>query len=368
MRMIDMNNPQLDNYNFPFEGEKHQGTIILLPYREDTWEDGGKVAVLEFLEIVKAISKHETVYLGKSKKVKYDTSMFNIPNVKIIDVEYDDSWARDNTLIFVKKDNKLRAVDFGFNAWGGLVDGLYSPWNNDASLGEQLSKYFGVESYIDHNFILEGGSIHTNGKGLLLTTEACLLSKGRNINLTKDEIEEHLKKMLNQQKVIWLPHGIVNDETNEHVDNVACFLDETTVALAITSDKNDLQYEWSMKAKEILERETTVDGKPLKVVLLYTPNPYLSLTEKEAKEIVPDKDAKPRLKGDRLAGSYVNFYMGHDFIILPKFNVKEDKLAYDTLNDFYKGSKKIYQIESRDILVAGGNIHCITMQIPQGDM
>ena len=104
------------------------------------------------------------------------------------------------------------------------------------------------------------------------------------------------------------------------------------------------------------------------MVLLYTPNPYLSLTEKEAKEIVHDKDAKPRLKGDRLAGSYVNFYMGHDFIILPKFNVKEDKLAYDTLNDFFKGSKKIYQIESRDILVAGGNIHCITMQIPQGDM
>ena len=360
--------PLFDGYTFPFEGDKHDGTIILLPYREDTWEDGGKIASKEFLNLVKAISNHEHVYLIKSKKVKYSTENFNMPNVSIHEIEYDDSWARDNTLIFLKnKEGKARAVDFGFNAWGGLVDGLYSPWDNDKKLGSELSKLFDIDTYQDHDFILEGGSIHTNGKGLLITTEACLLSEGRNSNLSKEEIENHLKEMLGLNKVIWIPHGIVNDETNEHVDNVACFLDETTVALATSKDKNDLQYKWSMEAKEILENETTIDGKKLNVILINTPNPYLKLTKEEANSIISCDNAKPRIEGDRLAGSYINFYMGHDFIILPKFNVVEDNEAYEILNNFYKGSKKIYQIESRDILVAGGNIHCVTMQVNKGD-
>ena len=220
-----------------------------------------------------------------------------------------------------------------------------------------------IEFYSDKNFILEGGSIHTNGFKTLLTTEACLLSKGRNSNLSKIEIENHLKEMLNIDKVLWIPHGIYNDETNEHVDNMACFLDENTILLASSKDKEDIQYKWSMEAKKILENETTALGNKINVILVNVPNPYLRLTKDEALKIKPIDGAKPRLEGDRLAASYVNFYMGNDFIILPKFNVKEDQEAYDILNNFYKGSKKIYQIESRNILVSGGNIHCITMQI-----
>ena len=354
-----MTNPLQDGYTLPFEGNLHDGTIILLPYRFDTWEDGGLKAFIEFKEIILTIALYEHVYVIKSKNVKYDiSSLYNKENVSIHEIEYDDSWARDNTLIFLRNnEGKLRAVDFGFNAWGGLVDGLYSPWDNDNKLGYELTKLLNVEHYSDKDFILEGGSIHSNGKGILLTTEACLLSDGRNKNLSKEQIEKHLKEMLGMNKVIWLPHGIYNDETNEHVDNMACFLSEDTVLLASTKDENDVQYKWSMEAKEILE------ANGLKVLLVNCPNPYLSLTKEEAESIVSDTNAKPRLKGDRLAGSYVNFYMGKDFIILPKFNVKEDLEAFNLLNDFYKGKKKIHQIESRKILVAGGNIHCITMQI-----
>ena len=164
-------------------------------------------------------------------------------------------------------------------------------------------------------------------------------------------------------KVLWIPHGIYNDETNEHIDNMACFLDENTILLATSKDTNDIQYKWSMEAKRILENETTASGKKINVLLVNTPNPYLVLTNEEANAIKLDSGAKERLKGDRLAASYVNFYMGKDFIILPKFNVKEDLEAYNLLNEFYKGTKKIYSIESRNILVSGGNIHCITMQI-----
>ncbi len=356
------------NYTFPFEGDEHLGTIILLPYREDTWENGGAIAKDEFLNLVKAISNHETVYLIKSPKVKYSIEDFKIENVTILELPYDDSWARDNTLIFtLTNEGKIRAVDYKFNAWGGNVDGLYDNWEDDDKLGKALANVLNVNRVPDKDFILEGGSIHTNGKGLLLTTEACLLSEGRNKNLTKEEIEQHLKDTLGMQKVIWLPHGIVNDETNEHVDNMACFLDEETVLLATSKDTNDLQYKWSMEALDILENETTVDGKPLNVILVNCPNPYLTLTEEESKQIVSSEQAKARNAGDRLAASYVNFYMGKDFICLPKFNVKEDEEAYEILNNFYKGSKKIYQIESRKILVAGGNIHCVTMQIAKGE-
>ena len=173
--------------------------------------------------------------------------------------------------------------------------------------------------------------------------------------------------MLGVQKVIWLPHGIVNDETNEHVDNMACFLDEKTVLLATTKDKNDQQYIWSMQAKEILEKETLVDGRKIEIILINVPSPYLKLSHEEYIGISIDGIESCHPEGDRLAASYVNFYLGKDYIILPKFNVEEDKEAYEILNNFYKGTKKIYQIESRKILVGGGNLHCVTMQIPKGE-
>lgn len=362
-------NPLKEGFTFPFEGDEHLGTIILLPYRKDTWEKNGLLAFKEFYEIITTISFYEHVYVIKSPKVSYDiSSLKNKNNISIHEIDYDDSWSRDNTLIFLKnKTNKLRSVDFGFNSWGGDFDGLYKPWDDDNKLGSELSKLLKIESYVDKNFILEGGSIHTNGKGTLITTEACLLSKGRNSNMNKSEIEIHLKKMLGINKIIWLPHGIVNDETNEHIDNMACFLDEETVLLAITKDKNDQQYIWSMQAKEILEKETLADGRKIKVILINCPNPYLKLSHEEYIGISPEGNLNPHPEGDRLAASYVNFYMGKDYIILPKFNVKEDKEAFEILNNFYKGKKKIHQIESRKILIGGGNIHCVTMQIPKGE-
>lgn len=367
---MEISNPLKDKFTQPFEGEKHQGTIILLPYRTDTWEQKGLLAFKEYQKIILTISQYEHVYVIKSQKVEYDiTPLKNNKNISIHEIEYDDAWSRDNTLVFLRnEDNKIRAVDFGFNAWGGDVDGLYKPWDDDNKLGSELSKLLKIETYQDKNFILEGGSIHSNGKGTLITTEACLLSKGRNSSLTKEQIEEHLKKMLGMQKVIWLPHGIVNDETNEHVDNMVCFLDEETVLLAMFKDENDLQYKWSVQAKNILENETLADGKKIKIVLINCPNPFLTISQEEYNGIEQEGKMYLHPSGDRLAASYVNFYMGNDYIILPKFNVKEDQEAYEKLNEFFRGKKKIHQIESRKILLGGGNIHCITMQIPEGKL
>lgn len=357
------NTIDLSGYTWPFEGEEHKGTIILLPYRNDTWTNSGKEAIEVFLELVKIISNHETVYLGVSSKLLQSyVERFKLPNVVILYVEYNDAWARDNTLIFLNDGKKHLAVDFGFNAWGGSVDGLYTEYEEDNALGGILADYFGIEVVSCKDFILEGGSIHTDGKGTILTTKACLLSEGRNPKFTKKEIEDYILKYLNAERIIWLEHGIVEDETNEHVDNMCCFLDQHTIALAWSDDSTDLQHKYSQDCFDVLSKTMAFDGKPYKIVKLPCPSPVLRLTELEANQIVQDDTVKPRKAKDRLAASYINFYQGKDFVVVPQFGVKEDEIALKTLKEFYK-NKKVYPLNSRAILVGGGNIHCITMQI-----
>lgn len=354
--------PLADGFTMPFEGDSHEGTIILLPYRDDTWRDKAKPALDCFYELVNIISKYETVYLGVDENVLNIDYFKNMNNVRILNVSYNDSWARDNTLIYVKKDNEIRAVDFRFNAWGGSVDGLYQDYLKDDNLGKELINYFDDTYYELDSFILEGGSIHTDGLGTLITTKACLLSKGRNYNLSLNEIEQYLKKYLGIKKIIWLDNGIVEDETNEHVDNMACFLKPGVILLATCKDKTDLQYYNSMKAYNTLINETDANGNKLKVVLVNVPT-NLKMSEEEAKTLAIHDDAKKRLAGARLAASYVNFYQSNKFVIVPQFGCDEDDEAYELLKDFYK-EKDVYKLNSREILLGGGNIHCVTMQIP----
>ena len=149
-----------NNFTLPFEGNHHEGTIIELPYRNDTWRCDAKPALEVFKEIVSIISKYEKVYLLASKEINDDTiNDFRMDNVEIIRANYNDSWARDNTLLFLSDGKKRIAVDYGFNAWGGNVDGLYPDYNLDNLLGSRLIEYFNDESISKKNFILEGGSI-----------------------------------------------------------------------------------------------------------------------------------------------------------------------------------------------------------------
>lgn len=361
-----MINPLMDGFTIPFEGNEHNGTIIMLPYRADTWASAGAVARNTFKEIIYAIAEFEMVYVVSDpsiyNQVKDDYENKN--NITLWQIPYDDSWARDIAPIFVSDGKYIRAVDFGFNAWGGSVDGLYQSYDNDNQFRKAIASKLNCQLYQDKEFILEGGSIHTDGRQTLLVTEACLLSKGRNHSLSKQEIEEHLLKMLGMKQVIWIPNGIVNDETNEHIDNMACFLDEKTIALAYT-EADSLQYEYSKKAYEILSKATNIFGEKYKIVKMPLPNPPLYLTNSEA-QAIEGGNAISRLENNRLAASYINFYQGKDFVILPQFGVKEDKEAYQILKDFYP-HKRIIPIMSRSILTAGGNIHCITMQICKGE-
>ncbi len=356
----------MNEFVFPFEGDPHQGTIILLPYREDTWRNQAQPAIQCYLELISLIAKHEMVYVGIDKRV--DLNVINLlknkENITIFSVEYNDAWARDNTLIFIKKDAQIKALDFGFNAWGGKVDGLYDDYEADNRLGQQLADLLHIPCISDKDFILEGGSIHTDGQGTLLTTKACLCSKGRNSHLTMEQIEEHLKEKLAVRKVIWLDHGIYNDETNEHIDNMACFLAPGHILLATTKDTTDPQYAYSMAALKKLEQEVDAMGRKFQIHTIEVPTD-LYLTKEEATGIEQVATAKARPEGERLAASYVNFYQSDRFVIVPQFNHPLDAAAYQFFKDFYP-DKEVYPLYSREILLGGGNIHCVTMQIPKG--
>ena len=359
----------IKGYVFPFEGEKHWASVVLVPYRKDTWRENALPAIEEYLNVVKAISTYERVIVIIDPRIDYAiVRRFEMKNTHILRLKYDDSWARDTLPVFLKNDseNRLVGVDFGFNSWGGDYDGLYTPYDDDNQLGKNFLLEAMIHRYARKDFILEGGSIHTDGEGTLITTEECLLSKGRNPSLTKEEIEENLKSSLNVEKVLFLPYGIFEDETNGHVDNICCFLKPGVVLLAWCDNENDPQYERCVKDYEYLSSVTDSKGRSLTIIKMPLPK-TMYMSKDEANQLTISSNAISRLEGRRLAGSYVNFYMGEKFIILPQFGCDEDSKAVEILKDFYKEEKDIIPVHSKEILLGGGNIHCITKQIPYMD-
>lgn len=362
-----MTNPLDDGFRMPFEGDAHSATIILLPFRADTWREKGIPARNNYKEVISAIAEHEQVIIGCHPSIYKDVheEFESIPNTKLLKIRYNDSWARDNMPIYVTSGNQLRGVDFRFNAWGGEYDGLYSNWNDDDKISAVFNKKMKIPEYYLNSFILEGGSIAVDGEGTCIVTEACLLSPGRNPTLRKEEIEENLKTYLGLEKVVWVPHGIYLDETNEHIDNMVAFVAPGELVLAWTEDKNDPQYDFCQQTLKALEEATDAKGRKFKITKVLVPSPALYMTEEEASGISKGPfAAKDRPALSRLSASYVNFYQGKDFIILPAFGVKEDKLAYEQMKALFP-TKKIHQINTREILLGGGNIHCITQQIPE---
>ena len=364
MKRLD-STPKKDGFRMPGEFENHDGTYIIWPERPDNWRLGGKPAQKTFTEVANTIAKYEPVTMIVSKNQFANARHHLNDNVRVVEMSNDDSWVRDCGATFVINDTgEVRGVDWVFNAWGGLVDGLYFPWDSDDKIAQKMCEIERVDSYRVNDFILEGGSIHTDGEGTLLTTEECLLSEGRNSHMSKEEIENTLKEYLNVEKVLWIPRGIYNDETNGHVDNMCNFVRPGEVVLAWTDDVNDPQYERSMEALKYLESETDAKGRKLIVHKMYTPTPIL-ISKEESEGVDAVDGTLPRQEGDRLAASYVNYYTGNGFIALPIFGDPNDEKAVQLLQQLYP-DRRIETVYAREILLGGGNIHCITQQVPSG--
>lgn len=363
--------PTDDGFYMPSEYSEHSATIMIWPQREGSWPYKAKNATKVFRNIISEIAKFEKVLLivsaEKFEQAKSMTS--DIENIELLKIENNDAWARDTAPTFVvNKSGKVACIDWKFNAWGGEFDGLYADYKDDDAIPLALAKKLDMRCYNAHPFVLEGGSIHSNGEGTVLVTKECLLSKGRNPLMSQDEIEKTLKKYLGCKKVIWLDKGIYNDETNGHVDNICAFVSPTEVMLAWTDDENDVQYDISNECLKVLTESTDNFGRSFTVHKLPIPKVPIRVEENDLKGYVFEDGEDTREVGERLAGSYVNFYFCNNAVIVPQFggeNKSSDELAISILKRVCK-DRQIIPINAKDIILGGGNIHCITQQIPKG--
>lgn len=382
--------PREDGYFMPGEFEPHAGCLLIWPERPGSWRNEAREARAAFTEVIRAIAESEPVYLavGKAGRKSAEEMLSKLraekglQPVTLFSAETDDAWARDVAPTFVVREGRdesgknksektcrnVRAVNWEFNAWGGETDGLYASWEKDNAFGKKAAEYCGCLCYDASPFVLEGGSVHSDGQGTVMVTESCLLSRGRNPKLKKPEIEEKLKAYLGAEKVLWLPRGIYQDETNEHVDNVCAFLRPGEVALAWTDNRLDPQYELSMAVLSYLEGERDAKGRKIKVHKLPIPDVPVCVTAEELEGYVFEEGEDVREEGERLAASYVNFYFSNGAVVLPAFggeNEASDRRAAEIMRKLCP-ERKIIPVYARDILTGGGNIHCITQQIPRG--
>ena len=355
--------PKKDGYRMPGEYEPHKQAWMIWPERPDNWRDGGKPAQKAFGNVAKAISQFEPVTVVVSNK-QYANCRNQLPaEIRVIEMSNDDSWIRDCGPTFVKNAaGDIRAVDWDFNAWGGLVDGLYFPWDNDQALAQKVCEIEGIDTYRTPGFVLEGGSIHVDGEGTLLTTEMCLLSEGRNPHMTKEEIEEQLKQYLNLEKILWIKDGIDPDETNGHVDDVACFVRPGEVACIWTEDKDDPFYQACQDAYNYLVNETDAKGRKLKIHKLCMPKKSVTISGDFAIDYV--EGTIPREDGDLCIASYMNFLIVNGGVIVPQYGDENDALALQQIQAMFPDRKAV-GVDTVEVVYGGGNVHCITQQQPK---
>ena len=345
----------------PPEFAPHKGTIVMIPYRNDIWRDNARYAQQIVWEIVNIISNHEKVYLCYNDELPFKTHQFNT-NVELLKIPYDDIWARDISPFFIKKGKTVHGISFGFNAWGGIEEGSYYPWDNDAMFSRNFCKQLKINcTHIET--ILEGGAIANNGRGVLIVTESVLLNPNRNTNTSKTEYENMFKFLLGIEKVIWLKNGFQFDETNGHIDVFLNFIDDQNLFLAWTDDERHPQFSTIKETFDVLKKECTLDGKPFIIHKLPIPDP-LYITENEANGIVKHDHALERNIGFALYPTYNNAYIFNGGVLVPIFNAPEDSYAIEAYQNAFQ-DRKVYPIYSKEILIGGGNFHCILHEVPE---
>ena len=354
--------PRADGFRMPAEFEPHDGCWMVWPERTDNWRLGARPAQEAFAAVAEAISKSEPVTVAVSSR-QWEHARSLLPSdVRVVEMSTNDSWMRDIGPTFVIDEmGGRRGVDWHFNAWGGLEGGLYFPWDQDDLVARKVLDVEGADRY-RAPLVLEGGSIHVDGEGTLLATEECLLNHNRNPELTRGQIEEHLRDYTGVDKVVWLEKGVINDETDGHVDNFACFAAPGTVLMTWTDDASDPQHAISLDAQRRLESGTDAKGRSFEVILLPSPGPVL-ITAEESGGVDAVEGTLPRREGDRLAASYVNFYIGTTRVVVPMLDERFDDEALESLARVFPG-REVVGVPAREILLGGGNIHCITQQVP----
>ena len=354
-----------DGYFMPAEWHEHTRTWMLWPERTDTWRLGAKPAQEAYARVAETIAEFEPVTVCASpRQFENASARLTHPQIRVIEMGQDDAWMRDcGPTFLINGQGGLRGVDWRFNAYGGEYNGLYAPWQLDDQVAHKVLALEYCDRYRTSDFVAEGGNMHSDGERTLMVCEEVFLNPGRNPHLTKAQMEQYLKNYTSAEKVLWVPRGIYKDETCGHIDNMAFFVRPAEVVLAWTDDQNDPQYERSAEALAYLTSEKDAKGRSITVHKLPLPTPMYTTAE-DIRSIDKSQTAKRRAVGDRLAASYINCYVCNGAIILPAFNDPNDDVAANILRDLLP-THKVMQVESREILLGGGNIHCITQQQPK---
>ena len=322
--------PKKDGYRMPGEFEPQECIWMLWPHRPDNWRDGAKPAQKAFADVARGIAQFEPVIVGVNPE-DYAAAHYVLAgeeNILVVEMTSDDSWIRDCGPTFVVNDDgDVRAVHWHFNAWGG--------------------------------------SIHVDGEGTVMTTEMCLLSEGRNPELSKEQIENYLCEYLGVDKVIWIKDGIDPEETNGHIDDVACFVRPGEVACIWTDDEDNPFYEAAHAAYETLSNATDAKGRQLKVHKLTMPKEPTYMTQEEVDAIDVVEGTIPRTTDDVCIASYMNFLIGNDFVLVPQYDDEYDEKALQQVQQMFP-EREVVGVPTREVVYGGGNIHCITQQQPAG--
>lgn len=333
---------------FPAEWFSQSCIQITWPHPESDWADNLDEVISSYIKLSKEILKREKllIVIPKGYSIKDHFTVEEQVNLIFTEIECNDTWARDHGAISVFDDGKPALLDFGFNGWG-----LKFAADKDNLITSELFNHSVFKPsviYKNHlNFILEGGSIESDGSGTILTTSKCLLAPNRNQPMTKDEIESYLKQTFGVKRVLWLNHGyLAGDDTDSHVDTLARFCNEDTIAYVKCDDVEDEHYfELNAMEKELEEFVTNSGGKYNLAAL-------------------PMADA---VYGDngRLPATYANFLILNRAVLMPTYGSAKDQIAKDILQKVFPG-REIIGIDSRPFIEQHGSIHCLTMQFPEG--
>lgn len=334
------------NYMMPAEWEKHECTFMEWPVKESlVWPEDYKEVCSGYAEVAKAISEYEPIVVLVNEDTRDDAAKLCGNQVKQLVIPHNDAWMRDNGPTFVWDDtHQLAGVNWKFNAWGEK----YQPYDLDDEVAGKVLDYLHLPK-LDVPIVLEGGSIHVDGEGTLITTEQCLLNPNRNPDLSRQQIETILKERLHISSIIWLKNGLFGDETDGHVDNIACFARPGAVILQVCDDPEDPNYLITEENRKILEQAVDATGRKLKIIEIKQP---------------PIR----YYKDQRLTLSYLNFYFVNGGIVLPVFGddaEETDNMAEEVLQSTFP-ERRIRRVDGMPLIKEGGNVHCITQQMPLG--
>ncbi|MEN7550968.1 agmatine deiminase family protein [Rapidithrix thailandica] len=332
----------------PAEWATQSAVMLTWPHTQTDWVELLDEVLPAFVQIAKEISQRQQLLIVCADKCQIQKQLTgcNLSNIRLVEVPSNDTWARDHGPLTIREGEQWKLLNFEFNGWGQKFE---------AALDNEITKHLFDQSVFQPEvllenipFVLEGGSVESDGKGTIMTTTQCMLSPFRNPGFTKEQIEEKVKAYFGAERVLWLENGhLEGDDTDAHIDTLARFCDAETIAYVQCTDRQEPHYEGLKKMEEELQQFRTASGMPYRLV----PLPFATAVYNE--------------DGERLPATYANFLIINGAILAPVYGAQEDEEVIQALQVAFP-KHEIIPVNCRAVIEQNGSLHCLTMQFPEG--